>query len=216
MKGIVDRLSNVISPFEPADGPPPQTLIAFLRWALSGAWPMFWLAVAVSSLAGASEVLTAVVLGTVVDSAAGDPSTWFDRNTLLLVGFLAFFLLLRPLAFGVSAALNSIMVTPSVNTLVQSRLYRWVLGHSTQFFDDDFAGRIAQKEMQTARAVTDVLNEVVSVVAFAAASVVGSIVLLLTIDWRVALILLVWFVGYLRLIAWFMPRIRVRSKDRAA
>ncbi|MEM6728808.1 MAG: ABC transporter ATP-binding protein, partial [Pseudomonadota bacterium] len=47
-------------------------------------------------------------------------------------------------------------------------------------------------------------------------SVVGSIVLLLTIDWRVALILLVWFVGYLRLIAWFMPRIRVRSKDRAA
>jgi len=41
-------------------------------------------------------------------------------------------------------------------------------------------------------------------------------VLLVTIDWRVALILLFWFAGYLRLIAWFMPRIRVRSKDRAA
>ena len=70
--------------------------------------------------------------------------------------------------------------------------------------------------MQTGRAVTDVLQELVSVVAFAAASVVGSILLLLTIDWVVALIVVVWFAGYLKLIAWFMPRIRVRSKDRAA
>ncbi|MEO1705445.1 MAG: ABC transporter ATP-binding protein, partial [Pseudomonadota bacterium] len=114
------------------------------------------------------------------------------------------------------AALNSIMLAPNVNTMVQSRLHRWVLGHSTQFFDDDFAGRIAQKQMQTGRAVTDVLQELVSVVAFAAASVVGSILLLLTIDWVVALIVVVWFAGYLQLIAWFMPRIRVRSKDRAA
>ena len=216
MNAIAARLSDLIAPFEPATGAPPQTLIAFLRWALKGAWPMFWLAFIVSSIAGASEVVTAVILGAVVDSANGDPATWVDRNTLLLVGFLGFFLLVRPLAFGASAALNSIMIQPNVNMLVQSRLHRWVLGHSTQFFDDDFAGRIAQKQMQTGRAVTDVLVELISVVAFAAASVVGSIVLLVTIDWRVAVILLVWFAGYLRLIAWFMPRIRVRSKERAS
>ena len=213
---LADRLSGWMEPFAPAEGPPPQTLMAFLQWSLKGSWPMFWLAFMVSSFAGVTEVVTAVILGAVVDSATGDPATWFDRNTLLLAGFLVFFLLLRPLAFGASSALNAIMIQPNVNTLVQSRLHRWVLGHSTQFFDDDFAGRIAQKQMQTGRAVTDVLVETISVVAFAAASVVGSIALLFAIDWRVAVILIVWFVGYLFMIRWFMPLIRVRAKDRAA
>ncbi|MEM1236994.1 MAG: ABC transporter ATP-binding protein [Pseudomonadota bacterium] len=205
-----------MEPFAPADGAPPQTLIAFLQWSLKGAWPLFWLAFIVSSLAGVTEVVTAIILGAVVDSATGDPATWFDRNTLLLVGFLAFFLVLRPIAFGASSALNTIMIQPNVNTLVQSRLHRWVLGHSTQFFDDDFAGRIAQKQMQTGRAVTDVLVETISVVAFAVASVIGSIALLFAINWVVAVILIAWFAGYLFLIRWFMPMIRVRAKDRAA
>ncbi|MEO0486803.1 MAG: ABC transporter ATP-binding protein [Pseudomonadota bacterium] len=216
MTKFIDYLANRIAPFAPADGPPPQTLIAFMRWCLRGSWPMFWIAFAASALAGGLEVVSAIVLGAVVDSTTTDPETWFDTNTLLFVGFLGFFILVRPLVFGTSAALNAIMVQPNVNILVQSRLHRWVMGHATQFFDDDFAGRIAQKQMQTARAVTDVLSELINVVAFAAASVIGSIVLLLTIDWRVALILIVWFGGYLRLIAWFMPRIRARAKDRAA
>ncbi|MEM1233451.1 MAG: ABC transporter ATP-binding protein [Pseudomonadota bacterium] len=216
MNGLVDKLSGMISAFEAADGPPPQTLMAFLRWCLKGAWPMFFLAFFVSAVAGTSEVVAAIILGAIVDSTTGNPATWFDTNTLLLVGFFGFFLVLRPIAFGASAALNSIMIQPNVNMLVQSRLHRWVLGHSTQFFDDDFAGRIAQKQMQTGRAVTDVLVELISVVAFAAASVVGSILLLFTIDWLVAVIVIVWFAGYLKMISWFMPRIRVRSKDRAA
>lgn len=216
MNGLVDKLSGMISAFEAADGPPPQTLMAFLRWCLKGAWPMFFLAFFVSAVAGTSEVVAAIILGAIVDSTTGNPATWFDTNTLLLVGFFGFFLVLRPIAFGASAALNSIMIQPNVNMLVQSRLHRWVLGHSTQFFDDDFAGRIAQKQMQTGRAVTDVLVELISVVAFAAASVVGSILLLFTIDWLVAVIVIVWFAAYLKMISWFMPRIRVRSKDRAA
>ncbi|MEM1373499.1 MAG: ABC transporter ATP-binding protein [Pseudomonadota bacterium] len=216
MNGLVQKLAGMIAPFEYAEGPPPRTLMAFLRWCLKGSWPMFFLAFFVSAAAGTSEVVAAIILGAIVDSTAGDPSTWFDTNTFILVGFFGFFLVLRPIAFGASAALNSIMIQPNVNMLVQSRLHRWVLGHSTQFFDDDFAGRIAQKQMQTGRAVTDVLVELISVVAFAAASVVGSILLLLTIDWMVAGIVIVWFAAYLKMISWFMPRIRVRSKDRAA
>ncbi|MCH2076692.1 MAG: ABC transporter ATP-binding protein/permease [Rhodobacteraceae bacterium] len=216
MNALIQRLADLIGPFEAAEGPPPQTLMAFLRWCLKGAWPMFFLAFAMSAIAGTSEVVAAIILGSVIDSTTGDPATWFDTNTLLLAGFLGFFVVLRPIAFGASAALNSIMFAPNVNTLVQSRLHRWVLGHATQFFDDDFAGRIAQKQMQTGAAVTNVLVELISVVAFAAASVVGSILLLFTIDWKIALIVIVWFSVYLKLISWFMPRIRVRSKDRAA
>jgi ATP-binding cassette subfamily B protein len=117
--------------------------------------------------------------------------------------------------FGLSSASNSIMVQPNVNPLVLSRLHRWTLGQTVGFFDDDFAGRIAQKQMQAALAVTDVVSECINVVAFALASLVGSVVLLFAIDWRVALGFAVWLVLYFAMIKWFLPRIRKRSAGRA-
>jgi len=107
------------------------------------------------------------------------------------------------------------VVPPNVYPLIQSRLHRWTLGHAVDYFDNDFAGRIAQKQMQTARALTDVTAETINVVAFALASIIGSVLLLFTIDGRVALSLLVWLVGYIAMIRWFMPRIRKRSAARA-
>jgi len=83
------------------------------------------------------------------------------------------------------------------------------------FFDNDFAGRIAQKQMQTSNAVTNVVVEFVNVVAFALASLVGSMLLLISIDGRMALALLIWLFAYFALIRWFMPRVRKLSKDRA-
>ena len=52
-------------------------------------------------------------------------------------------------------------------------------------------------------------------VAFALASLVGSVVLLLAIDWRVALGFSIWLVMYLALINWFLPRVRKRAAGRA-
>jgi ATP-binding cassette subfamily B protein len=83
------------------------------------------------------------------------------------------------------------------------------------FFDDDFAGRIAQKQMQAARAVTDVASETINVVAFAIASLVGSVLLLTAINVWFAVGLAVWLVLYFSLIKWFLPRIRHRSAARA-
>ena len=211
-------ISGWIDAFRPAEGPPPQTLGAFMRWCLSGAWPALWLAALLSAAAGAMEVGTALILGRVIDAAAAfGPEGFFDgQNMALIAGALAFFILARPLFFGLSSAANSIIVQPNVNPLVLSRLHRWTLGQTVSFFDDDFAGRIAQKQMQAARAVTDVVSEIINVVAFALASLVGSVLLLLAIDWRVALGFGVWLFCYIWLIRWFLPRIRKRSAGRAA
>jgi len=106
-------------------------------------------------------------------------------------------------------------VPPNIYPLIQSRLHRWTLGHAVDYFDSDFAGRIAQKQMQTARALTEVTTETINVVAFALASILGSVFLLLTIDLRIAAALAIWLVGYALMIRWFMPRIRKRSAARA-
>lgn len=210
------RFAGLIDAFARADGPPPQTLGKFFRWALSGAFG--WLAVAgvLSAFVGTLEVVTAILLGKVIDGALNSgPATFWDQNLMLLLLATGFFLVLRPLAFGASSTANSVLVAPNVNPLVLTRLHRWTLGQTVSFFDNDFAGRIAQKQMQAARAMTDVAVEVINVVFFALASLIGSVLLLTSINGSVAVALAVWVVGYLLLIRWFMPRIRERSKARA-
>lgn len=217
MKQILDFFSNLIDGFKPTDEPPPKELWPFFRWALSGSWPVLSVAAAVSALAGTLEVITAFLLGAVIDAAVETgPAAYFAENTLLIVTFVVFFVVFRPFIFGMSAAFNGIVVPPNVYPLVQSRLHRWSLGHSVSFFDNDFAGRIAQKQTQTARALTDVTNETINVVFFAIASLIGSALLLTTIDWRVAFGLALWLTGYFLMIRWYIPRIRKRSAARAA
>ncbi|WOI55965.1 ABC transporter ATP-binding protein [Palleronia sp. LCG004] len=214
---MIRNLSSLIDAFRPADGPPPRTLWAFLVWTLKGSW--LWLGVSafISSLAGVAEVVTALILGRIIDSAVGTGvSDYFSQNTGLLIGAVVFFLLIRPILFGASATANSVIVAPNVNPLVLSRLHRWTLGQAVTFFDDDFAGRIAQKQMQTSRAITDVVSEIINVGFFALATLIGSTLLLTTINMWMALGLGIWVLGYLWLIRWFMPRIRVRAKGRAA
>ncbi len=211
------KIETMIDAFEEADGAPPETLGAFFRWCLSGAWPALWLAAFLSAAAGALEAGTALILGLVIDSAVSStPDTFFDgSNTWMIIGAIAFFILARPLLFGLSASANAIIVQPNVNPLVLSRLHRWTLGQSVGFFDDDFAGRIAQKQMQAARAVTEVAAEMINVVAFALASLLGSVVLLFAIDWRVAAAFVIWLGLYFALINWFLPRVRSLSARRA-
>jgi len=211
------KLGNLIDPFKSADGPPPQSLLAFFGWALSGSFGVLSVAAVVSSLAGSLEVITSILLGMIIDAAlVGEPAAFFDHNMGLFLTFVGFFLVLRPIVFGISSTATGVVVGPNVHPKVLSRLHSWTLGQSVSFFDNDFAGRIAQKQMQTARAVTDVAVEAINVVAFALATLVGSALLLATIDWWIALLLTVWLGVYFGAIRWFMPRIRSRSASRAA
>lgn len=211
------RLADLIDPHRPASGPPPDTLMRFIHWALQGAWPVLIGAAALSAMAGVAEVLAVLILGRVIDLAlAAGPQAFLATHWLTLLGFTVFFLLLRPLAFGLASASNTIVIQPNVNVLVQSRLNSWTLGQSMPFFDNDFAGRIAQKQVQAARALTEVANETVNTVSFAVASIVGSALLLLSIDWRMALVLTVWMIGYFWLIRLFLPAVRARAGARAS
>ena len=206
-----------IDPFEPAEGPPPRTLMAFLRWCLKGSTTVTLWAGLVSALAGTLEVATALMLGWVIDAALNSSGEgYFTENVLLLLGVTAFFIILRPIILGVSGVMQAVVVGPSLGNLILSRLHRHSLGQSVTFFDDDFAGRIAQKQMQAARAATDLIVDMIHTVAFALASLVGSVILLFTIDARSALLLALWAISYIALIRFFMPRIRLRSKARAA
>ncbi|RJL06531.1 ABC transporter ATP-binding protein [Paracoccus aestuarii] len=211
------RFGRMVDAFRPAEGAPPRSLWSFFRWCLSGAWPGLGFAAFASALGGVADVVSALLLGMVVDAVASSaPRTFWAQNWGLVALFAGFFLILRPAIFGLSTASSNVIIGPNILPLVLSRLHRWTMGHAVTFFDNDFAGRLAQKQMQTARAVTDVASEMVNVVAFALASVIGSALFLLAVDGYSALALLVWMGLYLALIRFFLPRIRAKSGARAS
>jgi ATP-binding cassette, subfamily B, bacterial len=210
-------LGPTIAPFRPSNVAPPQTMRAFFRWALEGAWPGILWAVFWSACAGSLEAVSATILGFVIDAAnAGDPATVFTDHWQLFVLFTAFYLVARPLIFGINNAATAVTIEPNLFPLILSRLHRWTIGQAVTFFDNDFAGRIAQKQMQTARAATDVVSGSIETMAFALASVVGSVALLLAIDVRISLLLVIWVTAYVLFIRSFLKRIRAASGARAA
>ena len=210
-------LSKLIDAFSPADGPPPHTFMAFMRWGFKGSFRYMALGGFVSALGGVIEVMSALILGLVIDAAlASSADRFFDTNMMLLLGVAAFFVLLRPIVFGLSGLMQSVVLAPAIMNMIYSRLHRHTLGQSVQFFDDDFAGRIAQKQGQAARAATDLVVETIHTVIFAGASLIGSVMLMFTIDGRSALLLALWVAAYVLLIRFFMPRVRAASKTRAA
>ena len=209
--------SNWIDHMAPADGPPPATLRGFFQWSLTGSFQILTLSGVTSILTGVTEVSAVFMLGMLVDAAlASSPQNPLGDQVWLFAAGVVFFLVLRPIFFGVFSFMQTNVVTPNVFNLVLSRLHRWTLGQSVQFFDNDFAGRIAQKEMQTARAVTDVVVEILHTVLFALASVIGAALMLTSVDVSLAAGLCLWLLAYLGLIRYFMPIIRKRSGSRAS
>ncbi len=210
-------LGPQIPAFAPAAAAPPQTMLAFFRWAIKGAgwgvvWATFW-----SAAAGSMEAITATLLGLVIDTLSGaNPATVFTDHLWVLVVFTLYYVVLRPIAFGMNTASASVRLEPNLFPLILSRLHRYTMGQAVTFFDNDFAGRIAQKQMQTARAATDVVASMIETAAFSLSSVVGSMLLLLTIDVRIAGLLAIWVIGYLVFIRVSLRRVRGASGARAA
>ncbi len=212
-----ERLANLIDSFAPAEGPPPNRLMPFMRWAFSGGFKYIGVGAIFSVFGGAIDVASALILGLVIDAAlAGEPQAFFGQNVALLLAVGAFFMLVRPIILGASGVLQSVVIAPALMNQIMARLHRHTLGQSVTFFDDDFAGRIATKQGQAARAGTDLVIEMIHTVFFAIASLIGSVILMFTLDARSALLLAVWVIAYIWMIRFFMPRIRERSKARAA
>jgi ATP-binding cassette subfamily B protein len=205
-----------VDPEQPADGPPPQTVGRYFLWAFRGGWSTAGVGTIVTMIGGGVEVLTFAMLGWIVDLAIeADPETLWSDNWPLLVGFVALMLVIRPLLLGLGTAFTSVALSPSLHNLHLSRLHRYTLGHSMTYFDNDFAGRIAQKESQTTVSSVDVVHEGINAISYALASVLAALVLVGAISGWLVAVVLAWMVLLGFLLRYFLPRLRALSEDRA-
>ena len=207
---------NWITPEQDVKTPPPRTLFAFIRWCLNGTYAALILAAFASILSGVVETFTAALIGYVIDLILeSTPQSLIAEKGILLLAAVGFLFFIRPIFFFFSNYMQSIVISPNIRSSISIRIHRWTLGHSKSYFDNDFAGRIAQKEIQASRSLTDVVVELIHTVLFALASVATSFWIVSLIDWRAGLIVVIWFAGFYAMMAFFMPRIKITSSKRA-
>lgn len=213
---LILRAGNLINPKSPAQGVPPRQLRAFMAWCLRGGWRIVWLGVLISVLAGITEVVSMRLLGTVVDAVAATPSSDFlGEHGWLVLACILVLLVARPLLFGGLALTQSVMIGPNIGMQTMARMFRWTLGQSVTFFDNDFAGRLAQKKMQASTSLTEIVIETVNAVTFGLATVLGTAVLVGAVNLWMVLALVVWFMVYVLFLRVMLPIIRTRSAARA-
>ncbi|MCF3593128.1 ABC transporter ATP-binding protein/permease [Rhodobacteraceae bacterium LMO-12] len=213
---LTDWFATRIDPEREAKGPPPRRLVAFVGWALEGCWPVIVVAALLFGLGGILEAVVMLLLGRIVDATVVGAEFFWSANASLLIAAAAVLLVLRPVSFGLATAFQTIALAPNLFSQVMARLNRHTLGQSVSFFDEDFAGRIAQKQMQTATGIVSVVQETVNAITFALAAVLGMLALSASVDPGMALVVVVWLAVYIVLLWFFLPRIRLRSAARAA
>ena len=99
-----------------------------------------------SIIFGVVEIFTAELLGIALDIVLETGlEKLFAKQGIFLLGTFVFILIDRPIFFDISAYAESVIVAPNPRKLIATPLHRGTLGHSTGFFENDFAGRIAQK-----------------------------------------------------------------------
>ena len=157
-----------------------------------------------------------VFLGIVVDWATETPpAEFFSRYGWALAGMGFVILVIRPVTALLSRGLTSISFVPSLTALVRWRSYRYVLRQSLSFFQNDFAGRIAQKVLQSGPALRESVVNVVEGIFTLVIYLVGTVALFVGLDAWLVLPVALWAVAYGVTIYWMVPPVRAKSEAMA-
>lgn len=192
---------------------PPTRLFPFLWTYTQPFRRVFLITGLLSFVVAAVEVWLLGYLGRLVNILSdGSPAqVWVQSGTeLILVAI--FLLTLRPLTQAIHVLLLNQTIMPNIGTLVRWRAHRHVMRQSVGWFEDDFAGRIANRIMQTPPAVGEVVFQVFDALVFAAAYLIGAIILLGDADIRLIIPLVIWFLLYGSLMRWVILRVTPASE----
>ncbi|MHB1056526.1 MAG: ABC transporter ATP-binding protein [Rhodanobacter sp.] len=197
---------------EPADGMPPPSVWRFYAFYLRQVWPVFAAAIVVGFVVAIVEVSLFGFIGSIVDMARGAPAADFFRlhgRELLWMGFVA--LIARPLAIGAHDLLVNQAIVPSLTNRIRWQNHRYVIRQSLGFFQNDYAGRIANRIMQTGGALRESAVQIVDAIWYVTIYTGSAIVLFAQADAWLAAPLFAWVFLYVGLLVFFIPRLKQRS-----
>jgi ATP-binding cassette subfamily B multidrug efflux pump len=192
---------------------PPSDWIRFYWHYVRQVWPNFVAILVMGAISGVVELSLFAFLGQLVDlaRAAQTPAAFFaqHQSTLILMAAVAF--VVRPLTFSLHTMLVNQVINANFTNMIRWQSHRYVLRQSLAFFQNDFAGRIANRVMQTGPSLRQTMVALVDALWFVMIYAAGAIVLFSNADVRLMLPIVIWLIFYIGAMVYFVPRLKERA-----
>ncbi|MDC0603621.1 ABC transporter ATP-binding protein/permease, partial [Aliiglaciecola sp.] len=214
MFSFFERLANPFPAAHPTQ--PPKTLVAFCHHYTKGMWPLILFVSILSAAIAALEVSLFGYIGQLVDwLSERDPDTFLqeESSSLMLMG--AIILIVLPGLVVLQSLLTHQTLLGNYPMKIRWQAHRYLIGQSLGFFQDEFAGRVATKVMQTALSVRESVMKLLDILVYVSVYFISIVVLVFAIDWRLSIPLLVWLLVYCVILRTFVPRLKSVSQKQA-
>ncbi|HQZ05585.1 MAG TPA: ABC transporter ATP-binding protein [Burkholderiaceae bacterium] len=207
------RVPETAAPSHVSDQGPPPDLLAFY-WHFIRQTRGLYLAMLATGLGVALiDTLMPVFIGRMVGlMAATDPARALQLQGPLLLGIALAILIGRPVMIVLDSLVRNNAVIPGITTLIRWQSHWHVVRQSTPFFQNDFAGRIANRVMNTAMSLRESVVATVRAVWYIVVYGISALAMMLSFDWRLAIPMLCWIAAYLFFLRHFVPRMRDLSR----
>ncbi len=195
---------------------PPDTLWSFCRYFMRGSERWLLLVALLTTTTSVIELSIFHFLGGLVDWLnQHTPETLGAQDMAKLWWMGALVLLGIPLVALFHNLIIHQTLLGNFPMRVRWQSHRYLLGQSISFYQDDLAGRIAGKMLQTALAVRETIMQLLDVFLYFLVFFVGALALAASMDWRLVIPFLVWLVLYVSAVAFFIPRLREIGNQQA-
>ncbi|WP_096085613.1 ABC transporter ATP-binding protein [Agaribacterium haliotis] len=207
---------RLLAPFpKQQQGEPPKSLLGFCLHYATGAKRYLFYMGFFTALIAALEVSLYGFVGHIVDWLNSQPhrDVFSSDNTTLWLAALV--LLLLPFGIFMQNMLLHQTLLGNFPMRIRWLAHRHLLGHSMAYYQDEFAGRLATKVMQTALAVRETIMKFVDVLLYVVIYFISGLILVASLDWRLALPFLLWLACYITLLKIFLPKLGKISEKQA-
>src|SRR5688500_6683481 len=206
---------RLLKPTETPERPePPATLIGFFWHYARQAKGLFVALFVAGFVVALLDTLVPIFIGRVVTLITTDaPQTLFAKHWPLLLAMAVTLLVVRPLALTTQNLLSNQAISANVSNRIRWQNHWHVVRQSWSFFQNDFAGRIANRVMQTGPALRESVVAATNAVWYITVYGGSAIVLTASNDLRLAIPMALWFCSYVLLLRVFVPRLRDRSRE---
>ncbi|MCZ7599172.1 MAG: ABC transporter ATP-binding protein/permease [Gammaproteobacteria bacterium] len=210
-------LEGLSDPF-PAELParPPDALLPFVWHYARPFWPLLAAGSVLAAVVALLEVWLFSLVGSLVDwLAAANRQTFFQEHGWHLAGVAALVVVFIPLVklFYESIHHQGLLGNFAMRTRWQA--HRYLLRQSVEFYQNDFAGRVATKVMQTALGIRETVMKATEILMYVGVYFLGAVVMFAAADARLAAPMVLWLAGYLVTLRYFVPRLRDISREQA-
>ncbi len=214
MLNFFERLTQAFPAEEPTQ--PPKGLYAFCRHYSKGmVIPLLVMSV-LTALLAALEVSLFGYMGQLVDwLVTKNPDTFWQEEQSTLISMGLMLVVVLPVLVFLHSAMIHQTILGNYPMSIRWLAHRYLLKQSFGFYQDEFAGRIATKVMQTALAVRETAVKLLDVMVYVLVYFGSMLYLIAEADWRLVLPMLVWLVLYIALQCYFVPRLKQVSTQQA-